>query len=311
MNLQLNRPLVFFDLETTGVNISTDRIVEISLVKQMPNGDKESKTWLVNPEMHIPEGASDVHHIYDKDVCDCRTFKELAPEILAFIDDCDLAGYNSNHFDVPMLQEELLRVGMDVDLKKEHHFVDAFVIFQKHTPRTLTAAYRHYCNKELEGAHGANADTEATREVLLAQMQIHNDLPTTIEALEEYTMGQRTADLAGRIGLNEQNEPIFNFGKYKGQTLREVFTDNPGYCAWICDGDFPLYTKRICQQEMDQLKAERKAGKHQQRLSFTREPQIPAGPASLESLQQLAAAKSTKQNGNKKPQKDDGQLSMF
>lgn len=295
MKLQLTRPLVFFDLETTGVNISSDRIVEISLVKQFENGDKESKTWRVNPEMHIPEGASAVHHILDEDVRNCKTFKELAPLVLDYIKDCDLAGYNSNHFDVPMLQEELLRCGFDVDLKKEHHFVDAFVIFQKHTPRNLTAAYMHYCGKELEGAHGANADTEATREVLLAQLEQHRDVPTTVEALEEYTMQQQTADLAGRIGYNEHGQEIFNFGKHKGRTLEEVFREEGSYCAWIQNGDFPLYTKRVCQEVMDRVKSQRKAEKRQE-----------AAPASPDALQQLAAA-----FPSKKQKKDNAQTSLW
>lgn len=289
MKLQLTRPLVFFDLETTGVNVSSDRIVEISLVKQFPNGDKESKTWRVNPEMHIPEGASSVHHIYDADVRDCRTFKELAPDVLAYIADCDLAGYNSNHFDVPMLQEELLRVGCDYDLREHHRFVDAFVIFQKHAPRTLTAAYMHYCKKELEGAHGANADTEATREVLLAQLEAHNDVPTTVKELEEYTTAQRFADMAGRIALDEQGFPIFNFGKYKGRRLENVFAEEMGYNNWIQQGDFPLYTKRICQEAADKVKGIRKAEKKAAPI-----------PASMDALRGLEAKFPSKSNGKKK-----------
>lgn len=266
MKLQLIRPLVFFDLETTGVNVATDRIVEISLVKQFPDGHTESKTWRVNPEMHIPEAASEVHHIYDEDVADKPTFKELAPEVLAFVDGCDLAGYNSNHFDVPMLQEELLRTGYDVDLRSKHRFVDAFVIFQKHTPRNLTAAYKHYCGKDLEGAHGANADTEATREVLLAQLERHADVPTTVEALEEYTMLQKTADLAGRIGYDAAGREVFCFGKYRGQTLEEVFTKEPTYYHWIQDGDFPLYTKRICKRAMESVRQNNKLKKLQEKF---------------------------------------------
>ena len=266
MKLQLTRPLVFFDLETTGVNVATDRIVEISLVKQFPDGHTESKTWRVNPEMHIPECASEVHHIYDEDVADTPTFKELAPEVLAFIEGCDLAGYNSNHFDVPMLQEELLRAGCDVDLKSKHHFVDAFVIFQKHTPRNLTAAYKHYCGKDLEGAHGANADTEATREVLLAQLERHDDVPTTVEALEEYTMQQKTADLVGRIGYDAQGREVFCFGKYKGVPIEDVFAKEPTYFHWIQDGEFPLYTKRICKRAMDNVRERNRLKKLQEKF---------------------------------------------
>ena len=266
MRLQLTRPLVFFDLETTGVNVATDRIVEISLVKQFPNGNKESKTWRVNPEMPIPQEATAVHHITDEDVADMPPFRELAPQVVAYIDGCDLAGYNSNHFDVPLLQEELLRAGLDVDLKQNHHFIDAFVIFQKHTPRNLTAAYKHYCGKELEGAHGANADTEATREVLLAQLEQHGDVPTTVEALEEYTTQQKTADLVGRVGYDTEGREMFLFGKHRGRLLEEVFTNEPGYYAWIQDGDFPLYTKRICKQIMDKVKMENRLKKLQQKF---------------------------------------------
>lgn len=276
MKLQLERPLVFFDLETTGVDVSRDRIVEISMVKLFPDSHKESLTYRVNPEMHIPEGASEVHHIYDEDVADCPTFKMIAPKVLDYIKSCDLAGYNSNHFDVPMLQEELLRVGIEYDLRENSRFVDAFVIFQKHTPRNLTAAYMHYCGKELEGAHGANADTEATYEVLLAQLEQHSDVPTTINALSEYTTQQPYADLAGKLGLNAEGEPTFNFGKHKGRTLREVFSEfgGSGYYSWFMDGDFPLYTKRICTKVMNELKAERRA---------ERAPK----PASEDQIQQL------------------------
>lgn len=259
MRLQLHRPLVFFDLETTGVNVSIDRIVEISMVKLFPDGHKESITHRVNPECHIPEGASAVHHILDEDVADCPTFRELTDVVLRYIEGCDLAGYNSNHFDVPLLQEELMRAGVNYDLREKHHLVDAFVIFQKHTPRTLTAAYQHYCGKELEGAHGANADTEATREVLLAQLERHADVPTTVEALEEYTTQQKTADLVGRLAYGPKGEVVFNFGKHKGRAVKEVFRDEPSYCAWLMDGDFPLYTKKICQQIANELKEEKKA----------------------------------------------------
>lgn len=285
MKLQLTRPLVFFDLETTGVNVSTDRIVEISMVKLFPDGHKESLTYRVNPEMHIPEASTAVHHITDADVQDCPTFRELAPTVVGYIRDCDLAGYNSNHFDVPMLQEELLRVGQDYDLKKESKFVDAFVIFQKHTPRNLTAAYRHYCDKELEGAHGANADTEATYEVLMAQLDRHADVPTQVDALSAYTQQQEWADLAGKLGMSADGEPTFNFGKNKGRTLAEVFAEDGGYFSWFMQGDFPLYTKRICQQVMDRIKAQRKAEKR--------------APASEEQLLALQNKFGTKQQQKK------------
>ena len=182
MKLKLERPLVFFDLETTGVNIGTDRIVEISYYKVFPNGNAEGKTLRVNPGMHIPEEASAVHGIYDEDVKDCPRFEQIAPEIAQVIADSDLAGYNSNFFDVPLLAEELLRAKVQVDLKAKK-LVDAFQIFRKNEPRNLTAAYKFYCNKDLEGAHSANADTMATYEVLLAQLERYDDLPATVGEL--------------------------------------------------------------------------------------------------------------------------------
>lgn len=287
MSLKLIRPLVFFDLETTGVNISSDRIVELSLVKQNPDGSLDSRTWRINPGIHIPAEASAVHHIYDADVAACPHFADVAGELLAFISGCDLAGYNSNHFDVPLLQEELLRAGCDVDLRREHHLIDAFVIFQKHTPRTLTAAYKHYCGKDLEGAHGANADTLATREVLLAQMAQHNDLPATVEELEKYTTVGSFADLSGRLVYNEKGEVCFNFGKYKGQNVREVFLLDGGYYNWMINGDFPEYTKRMVAEIMGDLKKMTRAERNTSRIVLEgRRSQ----PASQESLTQLAKA---------------------
>lgn len=298
MKLQLARPLVFFDLETTGVNITADRIVEISMLKMLPDGGCEPcLTLRVKPtrltsegrpeldangqeiQMHIPEGASSVHHIYDEDLVDAPTFTELAPKVVEYLRGCDLAGYNSNHFDVPMLQEELLHAGMDYDLREESKFIDAFVIYQKHTPRNLTAAYMHYCGKNLEDAHSADADTMATYEVFIAQMQQHADLPSTTEALADYTAQQQTADLAGRIGINEKGQNIINFGKYKGQTIEEVFTKDPGYYSWLMNGDFPLYTKRIFRQAMDKLKTQRREQKRQ-------EERKPATEEQLENLRQ-------------------------
>ncbi len=278
MLLSLTRPLVFFDLETTGVNISQDRIVELSLVKQLPDGSLATHTWRINPEMPIPAQATAVHHISNEDVAQCPTFKDIAHDVIEFIADCDLAGYNSNHFDVPLLQEELLRAGIDVDLRSEHRLVDAFVIFQKHTPRTLTAAYKHYCGKDLEGAHGANADTLATREVLLAQLEQHKDVPHTIEELEQYTTMSRTADLAGRLGYDEKGEVIFNFGKYKGRRVKEVFLADPSYYSWMSQGDFPLYTKRIITQLREELSADKKAAKQQQHNTLSSQPAAGSHP---------------------------------
>ncbi len=254
MKLQLQRPLVFFDLETTGIHIAVDRIVEISWVKLFPDSHTESKTYRVKPVqtllgqeqvMHIPEEASAVHGIYDEDVADCPTFKELAPMIAAEIRDCDLAGYNSNHFDVPLLAEELMRAGVDIDLKKMH-LVDAFSIYQKKEPRNLTAAYKFYCGKDLSAAHSANGDVQATYEVLMAQLEKYDDVPTTVEELEQYTTnGAKTVDFAGRVVYNEQGVPCFNFGKYKGMPVKEIFHRDPGYYSWLKNGEFPEYTKGV------------------------------------------------------------------
>lgn len=244
MRLQLKNPLVFFDLETTGLNVSSDRIVELSYVKLFPNGNRESKTFRINPEMHIPEKVSELHGIYDDDVKDCPTFRQIASEIVSVIEGCDLAGYNSNHFDIPLLAEELLRANQDIDLRNRK-FVDAFVIFQKREPRNLRAAYRFYCDKELENAHTANADTEATVEVLLAQVERYEDLPNTIEGLSNYSSFGKNADFAGRLSYNADGEIVFNFGKYKGQTVKEVLGRDSGYYGWLMQAEFPQYTKNV------------------------------------------------------------------
>ena len=244
MRLKLTKPLVFFDLETTGLNIGSDRLVELSYHKLFPNGNKESKTYRVNPEMHIPEEVSKVHGIYDEDVHDCPVFAQIAKEIVQVIEGCDLAGYNSNHFDIPLLAEELIRADVDFDLKR-CKFVDAYVIFMKNEPRNLSAAYRFYCGKSLENAHTANADTEATYEVLMAQLDKYPALPDTVEGLAEYTSFNRFADFAGRIAYDNSGKEIFNFGKYKGQQVAEVLKKDTGYYGWLMGGDFPQYTKKI------------------------------------------------------------------
>lgn len=245
MKLKLSRPLVFFDLETTGVNIGTDRIVEISYYKVFPNGNAEGKTLRVNPGMPIPAEATAVHGITDEDVRDCPRFEQIAPEIAAVIADSDLAGYNSNYFDVPLLAEELLRAKVNVDLKQKK-LVDAFQIFKKNEPRNLTAAYKFYCGKNLEDAHSAQADTMATYEVLLAQLERYPDVPDTVDALDEYTRGQvQFADFAGRIAYDSEGVEIFNFGKHKGLRVRDIFRRDPSYYAWLMNTDFPAYTKQV------------------------------------------------------------------
>ncbi|MGY5354158.1 exonuclease domain-containing protein [Wenyingzhuangia sp. IMCC45467] len=244
MNLELNRPIVFFDLETTGINIASDRIVEISILKVFPNGNKESKTWLVNPEVEIPKGASDIHGITNEKVINEPTFKELAPKVYELIKGCDLAGFNSNRFDIPLLAEEMLRAEVDFDLTNIK-FVDVQTIFHKKEQRTLSAGYQFYCNKELEGAHSAEADTNATYEILLAQIEKYDDIGTTVNKLSEFSSHQKRADFAGFIQFNDNDVEIFTFGKYKNRTVLEVLTENPGYYNWIMNADFPLYTKKV------------------------------------------------------------------
>lgn len=242
--LKLHKPLCFFDLETTGINVGKDRIVEISVLKVFPNGNKESKTLRVNPEIPISPEATAIHGISNEDVANEPTFKEIAPMIWEMIKDSDIAGYNSNRFDVPLLAEEFLRSGIDLDLDK-HRLVDVQVIFFKKEPRDLSAAYKFYCDKTLENAHSAAADVEATYEILKAQLEKYEDLENDIKFLSEYTSQRKTADLAGMIGIDDNGNEVFNFGKYKGQAVREVFQKDQGYYGWIQNADFPLYTKKV------------------------------------------------------------------
>lgn len=262
MKLQLERPLVFFDLETTGVNIASDRIVELSFYKLYPNGSSESKTYRVRPvqmllgqevTMPIPAEASAVHGIYDADVADCPTFRQIAPEVAKVMEDSDLAGYNSNHFDIPLLAEEFLRAGVTIDLK-DKKMIDAFTIFQKNEPRNLTAAYKFFCDKDLSQAHSANADTMATYEVLMAELERY-DIPTTVAELSDYSQGgTRFADFAGRIAYDNEGVEIFNFGKYKGMRVKDVFRRDSGYFGWLINGEFPEYTKAVFKRVFNSLK---------------------------------------------------------
>lgn len=244
MKLNLKNPIVFFDLETTGTNIVSDRIVEISYHKVSPNGREETKTIRVNPEMPIPKASSDIHGIKDADVADCPTFKAIAKEIARDIEGCDLAGYNSNRFDIPLLAEELLRADVDIDLMKRK-FVDVQVIFHKMEARTLGAAYKFYCDRDLEGAHGAEADTLATYEVLMAQLDRYPELKNDIEYLSKFTTQNNNVDFAGRMIFNDKGEEIINFGKYKGQKVADVLKNDTGYYAWMMNGDFALHTKKM------------------------------------------------------------------
>ena len=244
MKLNLKRPIIFFDLETTGVSTSKDRIIEISLVKVMPDGEKIVKTRRINPEMPIPPEATAVHHITDEDVKDCPTFKQIAKSLYQYMEGCDFGGFNSNRFDLPMLVEEFLRAGVKVDFKNRK-FVDVQNIFHKMEERTLVAAYRFYCNKELTEAHSAEADTMATLEVLEAQLDRYEILENDIDALAKFTSRGETADFAGRIGYNDKGQEVFTFGKHKDCPVAEVFAKEPSYYSWLMNGDFPAYTKNV------------------------------------------------------------------
>ncbi|MCD7710006.1 MAG: 3'-5' exonuclease [Porphyromonadaceae bacterium] len=245
MQLNLKKPLVFFDLETTGINIATDHIVEISYLKVYPDGREESKTLRINPGIPIPAAATAIHKITNADVADCPTFKEVAPMIASDIEGCDLAGYNSNRFDVPLLIEELLRAGVSIDVS-QCKLIDVQTIFHKMEQRTLSAAYKFYCDKELNDAHAAEADTRASYEVLKAQLDRYPQLKNDVDALAEFTSSyMHNVDLAGRIVYNEHNVEVFNFGKYKGRPVAEVLRIDPGYYSWIMQGEFPLNTKSV------------------------------------------------------------------
>ena len=245
MKLNLKNPIVFFDLETTGTNINSDRIVEICYLKIYPNGNEEVKTLRINPEMHIPETSTAIHGITDEDVKDCPTFKQVAQNIAKDIEGCDIAGFNSNRFDVPVLAEEFLRADVNMDFSKRK-FIDVQVIYHKLEQRTLSAAYKFYCDKNLEDAHSAEGDTRATYEVLKAQLDKYPDvLENNIDSLSNYSSFTHNVDFAGRIIYNDKNVETFNFGKYKGMPVREVLKRDPGYYSWILQGDFTLNTKQM------------------------------------------------------------------
>ena len=244
MELKLTRPICFFDLETTGIDVAKDRIVEIAIFKVFPNGNKESKTWLVNPTIPIPPQTTAVHGITNEKVANEPTFKELAGQIYAMMKDSDLAGFNSDRFDIPLLAEELLRAEVDFDMKNRVS-VDVQTIFHKKEERTLSAAYKFYCNEILENAHTAEADTMATYEILKAQLDRYSDLDNDMKTLSEFTTRKKCVDFAGFIALNAEEKEIFSFGKHKGALVDEVFDKEPGYFGWIQNADFPLYTKKV------------------------------------------------------------------
>ena len=240
--LSLKRPIVFFDLETTGTNISHDRIVEISLVKVMPDGTEIVKTRRVNPEMPIPAEATAIHHITDEDVRNEPTFRQIAKSLAQIFTGSDIAGFNSNRFDIPLLDQEFQRADVDFDFGKAR-FIDVQTIFHKKEPRNLTAAYSFYCGKNLEDAHSASADTMATYEVLKAQLVRYEDLPLDVAELSEYACQNRNVDFVGRLIYDDQHREVINFGKYKGRVAEEVLKADPSYYTWIMNGDFTKNTK--------------------------------------------------------------------
>jgi DNA polymerase-3 subunit epsilon len=244
MRLALKNPLVIFDLETTGMNIASDRVVEISYLKVYPDQHEESQTYRINPTIPIPAETTAIHGISDEDIKDAPTFSEIAKSLADTFEDCDFAGYNSNKFDLPLLAEEFLRSGVDFDLKN-HKFIDVQVIFYKKEQRTLSAAYRFYCKKDLSNAHSAEADTRATYEVLQSQLDRYSDLPNNVDRLSDFSTHSKTVDFMGRIIYNDKQEEVFNFGKYKGQSVTSVLAKDPSYYPWMMNGDFPQYTKNV------------------------------------------------------------------
>lgn len=269
MNIKLERPLICFDLETTGLQISKDRIVEICMIKLNPDGTKEEFHRYLNPDCPIPEETSRIHHIYDSDVKDKPTFSEIADELTAFIADADLAGYNSNYFDVPLLVEEFLRCEKPLNMRGRR-LIDVQHIFHKMEPRTLKAAYKFYCNKELEGAHSADCDTAATLEILMAQIDRYKEveyedkegnkscpIKPNVKDLSDFTTNHRTLDFAAHIVLNDEQEAVFNFGKYKGKSVKMVFDKEPAYYTWIMNSDFPLNTKEVVTRIMEEIRIEK------------------------------------------------------
>jgi len=310
MNLNLKRPLAFFDLEATGVNVGADRIVEIAILKVMPDGSEQLKTMRIHPEMPIPLASSLIHGIYDEDIVNAPKFKDVAAEIADFIADADLAGYNSNKFDIPMLLEEFLRAGIDFDMA-ERKTVDVQNIFHQMEQRTLKAAYKFYCGAEIVNAHNAEADIKATYEVLKAQLERYKDQPfedkdgntsipvvNDVDALHAFTNIHQPVDFAGRMVYNENGEEVINFGKHKGKTVEQVFDIEPSYYAWMKQGDFPLYTKKKLDEiwkRWSKKKEEQKQNRQQAarpadntaKMQVPRPDKKPAMPVTNDMLEQL------------------------
>ena len=308
MKLNLKRPLAFFDLETTGVNVASDRIVEISILKAMPDGTEDVKTLRINPGIPIPIESSLIHGIYDEHIRNERTFKQAGEELARFLDDCDLAGYNSNRFDIPVLMEEFLRAGIDFDIENRH-FVDVQNIFHQMEQRTLKAAYQFYCGKDIENAHSAEADIKATYEVLKAQIEryqnqnwedkkgiVSQPVQNNIEALHAFTNLNKPVDFAARMVYNEDGVEVINFGKHKGRPVEDVFQSEPSYYNWMLNGDFPLYTKRCLEKiwnrfnaKKDQLRIERQTASVTPKTeqSTPQNPKEEAKPLTNDHLEQL------------------------
>lgn len=306
MKLNLKRPLAFFDLETTGTNIGADRILEMSFIKLLPDGTEEVRTWRINPGMPIPLESSLVHGIYDDDIKDELFFKDVAPQIAEFLTDSDLAGYNSNKFDIPMLMEEFLRAGVLFDLDNRH-FVDVQNIFHQMEQRTLKAAYQFYCDKQIVNAHSAEADTRATMEVLIAQIARYENVEwedkagnrsvpvvNDVQALHQFTNLSRPVDFAGRMVFNEDGHEVFNFGKHKGKRVEDVFNVEPSYYSWMLQGDFPLYTKRKLEEIYSRWSAKKTA---------ERQPR-PAAPRPAQPKPQPAEGSKPEAGAPQQPRKD-------
>jgi DNA polymerase-3 subunit epsilon len=304
MKLNLKRPLAFFDLETTGVNVASDRIVEIAILKAMPDGTESVKTMRIHPGMPIPLQSSLIHGIYDEHIIDAPNFKAVAQELADFIGDADLAGYNSNRFDIPVLLEEFLRAGVDFDMS-DRKFVDVQNIFHQMEQRTLRAAYKFYCDKDIENAHSAEADITATYHVLLAQLErykesdfedkqgnISKPVQNDVHALHQFTNMNKPVDFAGRMVYNENDEETFNFGKHKGKTVEQVFDIEPSYYAWMKQGDFPLFTKK----KLDEIWARWNKKKEQARANRQAQQQKPQPTA--EAIKPQVAASQSPENQN-------------
>ena len=261
MKLNLTKPIIFFDLETTGVNALEDRIVEISYIKVYPDGHEESNTLRLNPGRPIPAECTAIHHITDADVADEKSFSEVAEKLLKVFTGCDIGGYNSNKFDLPLLMAEFHRAGYTFNMD-DCRLIDVQTIFHKMEPRTLVAAYKYYCGKDLEAAHSANADTRATYEVLMAQLDRYsNDLQNDVDWLANFSRQRKTADLSGRIAYNDKGEEIINFGKHKGKLVAEVFRTEPSYYTWMMNGEFPVDTKQIITRIYEKLKEQKPKAK--------------------------------------------------